>query len=58
MDEQDIARDRSVSPNYHSLIYGDTKRKAESKVEPFANGNESQATAEAEDATLSEATSN
>jgi len=58
MDEQDIARDRSVSPNYHSLIYGDTKRKIDSKVESFVNGAESHAAADSEEATLSEATSN
>ena len=31
MDEQETGRDRSVSPNYHSLIYGDTKKKSEGK---------------------------
>jgi hypothetical protein len=29
IDEQESGRDRSASPNYHSLIYGDTKRKSE-----------------------------
>jgi len=29
MDEQESGRDRSVSPNYHSLIYGDSKRKVD-----------------------------
>jgi len=33
MDEQETGRDRSVSPNYHSLIYGDNKRKADGKQE-------------------------
>lgn len=33
IDEQESGRDRSASPNYHSLIYGDTKRKSEGKVE-------------------------
>ena len=57
MDEQDLARDRSVSPNYHSLIYGDTKRKSESKPEPF-NGSDrlESLSADPEDATLAEAT--
>ena len=32
MDEQETGRDRSVSPNYHSLIYGDTKKKSEGKT--------------------------
>ena len=40
MDEQDLARDRSVSPNFHSLIYGETKRRSESKVDSLANGAE------------------
>jgi len=61
MDEQDIARDRSVSPNYHSLIYGDTKRKsdASSKSDSFSNGkSESQLSlvTDSEEATLSETT--
>ena len=57
MDEQDLTRDRSVSPNYHSLIYGDTKRKSESKPEPF-NGSDrlESLSADPEDATLAEAT--
>merc|ERR1719474_26753 len=38
MDEQDLSRDRSVSPNFHSLIYGDSKRKSESQSESLSNG--------------------
>ena len=51
-----MARDRSVSPNYHSLIYGDTKRK-ESKQDSFSNGSnkESRPAADQDGATLSEA---
>jgi len=47
MDEQDLARDRSVSPNFHSLIYGDSKRRSES------NGAEK--TRAGDDGTLTEA---
>ena len=55
MDEQDVARDRSVSPNYHSLIYGDTKRK-ESKQDSFSNGSNKESRPDHQDgATLSEA---
>jgi len=38
MDEQDVGRDRSASPNYHSLIYGDTRKKADSRSESVSNG--------------------
>ena len=39
MDEQDLARDRSVSPNFHSLIYGDSAaRRSDTKLESLANG--------------------
>ena len=57
MDEQDIARDRSVSPNFHSLIYGDSKRRSETKLESIANGAEkSRGAGEGDDGTLAEAT--
>ena len=62
MDEQDVARDRSVSPNFHSLIYGDSKKKTDSKAD-YNNGSdkpESRASAAATDtdeATLAEASS-
>ena len=56
MDEQDLARDRSVSPNFHSLIYGDTKRRSETKLESIANGAEkSRGNGEGDDGTLAEA---
>ena len=55
MDEQDLARDRSVSPNFHSLIYGDTKRRSETKLESIANGAEKTRTGEGDDGTLAEA---
>ena len=58
MDEQDVARDRSVSPNYHSLIYGvgDSKRKNESKTDVFngADKSESRPGQDSDDATLTE----
>jgi len=38
MDEQEVGRDRSASPNYHSLIYGDTKKKTDSRAESLSNG--------------------
>jgi len=38
MDEQDVGRDRSASPNYHSLIYGDARKKADSRSESMSNG--------------------
>ena len=31
IDEQEAGRDRSVSPNYHSLIYGDKINKSEGR---------------------------
>ena len=56
MDEQDLARDRSVSPNFHSLIYGDSKRRSETKLESIANGSENTRTAgDGDDGTLAEA---
>lgn len=56
MDEQDLARDRSVSPNFHSLIYGDTKRRSETKLESISNGAEKTRVAgEGDDGTLAEA---
>ena len=54
MDEQDLARDRSVSPNFHSLIYGDSKRRSETKLESIANGSE-KTRGEGDDGTLAEA---
>jgi len=33
IDDQETGRDRSVSPSYHSLIYGDRNRKSEGKLE-------------------------
>ena len=58
MDEQDVARDRSVSPNYHSLIYGvgDSKRKNESKTDVFngADKSDSRLGQDSDDATLTE----
>eukprot|EP00092_Neocalanus_flemingeri_P017459 GFUD01018887.1.p1 GENE.GFUD01018887.1~~GFUD01018887.1.p1 ORF type:complete len:469 (+),score=168.71 GFUD01018887.1:375-1781(+) len=38
MDEQEVGRDRSASPNYHSLIYGDTRKKTDSRSESLSNG--------------------
>ena len=38
MDEQDVGRDRSASPNYHSLIYGDSRKKGDSRSESLSNG--------------------
>ena len=38
MDEQEVGRDRSASPNYHSLIYGDTRKKTDSRAESLSNG--------------------
>jgi len=38
MDEQEVGRDRSASPNYHSLIYGDTRKKPDSRSESLSNG--------------------
>jgi len=38
MDEQEVGRDRSASPNYHSLIYGDVKKKSDSRAESLSNG--------------------
>merc|ERR1712117_519041 len=59
MDEQDVARDRSVSPNFHSLIYGDSKKKTDSRTD--FNGSdkpESRASAaDTDEATLAEASS-
>ena len=55
MDEQDLARDRSVSPNFHSLIYGDSKRRSETKLESIANGAEKTRVAGEGDGTLAEA---
>ena len=55
MDEQDLARDRSVSPNFHSLIYGDSKRRSETKLESIANGAEKTRVAGDGDGTLAEA---
>merc|ERR1719219_29911 len=55
--EIDLARDRSVSPNFHSLIYGDSKRRSETKLESIANGAEkSRVAGEGDDGTLAEAT--
>ena len=60
MDEQDVARDRSVSPNFHSLIYGDSKKKTDSRTD--FNGSDkpesrASATADTDEATLAEASS-
>ena len=55
MDEQDLSRDRSVSPNFHSLIYGDSKRRSEGKVESLANGADKARQAEVDHGTLAEA---
>ena len=56
MDEQDLARDRSVSPNFHSLIYGDSKRRSETKLESIANGAEkTRGNGDGDDGTLAEA---
>jgi len=38
MDEQEVGRDRSASPNYHSLIYGDVKKKSDSRADSLSNG--------------------
>jgi len=38
MDEQEVGRDRSASPNYHSLIYGDARKKTDSRPESLSNG--------------------
>jgi len=38
MDEQEVGRDRSASPNYHSLIYGDVRKKTDSRSETISNG--------------------
>jgi len=43
IDEQESGRDRSVSPNYHSLIYGDSKRKSEGKIDVLKEGDVNQA---------------
>merc|ERR1711994_322825 len=55
IDEQDGGRDRSASPNYHSLIYGDSKRRSETKLESIANGAEKTRVAGEGDGTLAEA---
>jgi len=54
MDEQDVTRDRSVSPNYHSLIYGESKKKNEVKNDLFPNGGDKMES-QGEDPTLNEA---
>ena len=54
MDEQDVTRDRSVSPNYHSLIYGESKKKNEVKNDLFPNGGD-KVESQGEDPTLNEA---
>ena len=38
MDEQEVGRDRPASPNYHSLIYGDVKKKSDSRADSLSNG--------------------
>ena len=55
MDEQDVARDRSISPNYHSLIYGESKKSEAKSSELCPSNGGDKLEALGEDATLNEA---
>jgi len=55
MDEQDVARDRSISPNYHSIIYGESKKSEVKNNELCPSNRGDKQDSQGEDATLNEA---
>lgn len=55
MDEQDVGRDRSISPNYHSLIYGESKKSEVKNNDTCPGSGGDKLDSLGEDATLNEA---